>query len=145
MTKLRHIGITTTNAEKSLELYRDYFGFVVVWDKIEEGAFIDGLSGIADIKVRTIKLKSAEGMIELLQYFSHPEKNAQNLTNEITKIGCSHFALTVDNLNKAYSDLTEKGLLFNKEPQTSPDGKAKVCFCRDFDGTLIELVEEVKN
>mgnify|MGYP006132014877 FL=1 len=58
MTKLRHIGITTTNAEKSLELYRDYFGFVVVWDKIEEGAFIDGLSGIANIKVRTIKLKS---------------------------------------------------------------------------------------
>jgi catechol 2,3-dioxygenase-like lactoylglutathione lyase family enzyme len=144
MIKIRHIGITVTDAEKSLKLYRDYLGLEVVWDKIEEGEFIDGLSGISNIKVRTIKLKSDEGMIELLQYMSHPRNNIQNINNNIFEIGCSHFALTINNLDKIYSDLLELDLKFNKKPQRSPDGKAKVCFCRDYDGTLIELVEELK-
>ena len=144
MTKLRHIGITVSDVEKSLKLYRDYFGFTVVWDQIEEGQFIDGLTGVSKVKVRTVKLKAKEGMIELLQYFSHPGKNTQNFIDKITKIGCSHFALTVENLDDTYIELTNLGLLFNKEPKTSPDGNAKVCFCRDFDGTLVELVEEIK-
>ena len=142
MFKLRHVGITVTDMKKSLELYKDYFGFEVVWDEIEEGKFIDGLSDIKNIKVRTVKLKdSTGGMIELLQYHSHPEKNDENVINKITKIGCSHFAITVEDLDKVYKELVDMGLKFNCIPQTSPDGNAKVCFCRDFDGTLIELVE----
>ena len=35
------------------------------------------------------------------------------------------------------------GLKFNSIPEVSPDGNAQVCFCRDLDGTLIELVEEL--
>ena len=143
MIKIRHVGITVTDAERSLTLYRDYFGLQVVWDEIETGDFIDGLSGVTDITVRTIKLKGDEGMIELLQYKSHPMENTKNINNNIFEIGCSHFALTVNNLDKIYTDLIELGLKFNKKPQTSPDGKAKVCFCRDYDGTLIELVEQL--
>ena len=75
MTKLRHVGITVRDAEQSLKLYRDYFKFEVVWDQIEEGDFIDSLSGIKNIKVRTIKLKSQEGMVELLQYLSQTTSN----------------------------------------------------------------------
>ena len=75
MTKLRHVGITVRDAEQSLKLYRDYFKFEVVWDQIEEGDFIDSLSGIKNIKVRTIKLKSQEGMVELLQYWSQTTSN----------------------------------------------------------------------
>ena len=83
------------------------------------------------------------GMIELLYYYSHPENNAENLTNKIMKIGCSHFALTVDDLDKVYGELKDMGLKFNYKPKISSDGNAKVCFCRDYDGTLIELAEEL--
>ena len=144
MTKLRHIGITVTDMEKSLSLYRDYFGFEVVWDQIETGPFIDGLSNLEAIRVRTVKMKDAtNGMIELLEYRSHPEANDENFENKITKIGCSHFALTVENAEDTYISLQRLGLKFNCEPRLSVDGNAKVCFCRDFDGTLIEIVEEV--
>ena len=142
--KLRHIGITVTNMEKSLKLYRDYFGFKVVWDELERGEFIDNLSAEKDVRVRTVKMKDESGgMIELLYYYSHPENNAENLTNKIMKIGCSHFALTVDDLDKVYGELKDMVLKFNCKPKISPDGNAKVCFCRDSDGTLIELVEEL--
>ena len=145
MYSVRHVGITVTNMEKSLELYRDYFGLEVVWDEIEQGEFIDGLSGIKDIKVRTVKMKDSKGgMIELLEYKSHPEKNHQNFEEKITKIGVSHFAVTVKDLDKTHDELIDLGLKFNEKPQVSPDGGAKVCFCRDIGGTLIELVEELK-
>ena len=144
MFKLRHVGITVTDMKKSLELYKDYFGFEVVWDEIEEGKFIDSLSDIKNIKVRTVKLKdSISGMIELLQYYSHPGWRSENVINKITKIGCSHFAITVEDLDTVYKELVDMGLKFNSIPEVSPDGNAKVCFCRDFDGTLIELVEEL--
>jgi len=145
MAKLRHIGITVTDMEKSLELYRDYFGFDVTWDQIELGLFIDSLSDIKEVRVRTVKMKDTSGgMIELLQYLSHPKDNIENFESKITKIGCSHLALTVDDAEKTYLDLVEFGLKFNCEPLLSVDGSAKVCFCRDFDGTLMEIVEEIK-
>ena len=142
MFSFRHIGITVVDVEKSLELYRDYFGFKVVWDEIEQGKFIDGLSGIDDIVVRTVKLKAhTGGMIELLEYKSHPLD--VDHTVKITEIGISHFAMNVQDLDETYEDLLKLGLSFNEKPAISPDGGAKVCFCRDFDGNLIELVEEL--
>ena len=137
---VRHVGITVRDMEKSLKLYRDYFQFEVVWDEIEQGKFIDGLSGIDNIVVRTVKLKDERGgMIELLEYESHPQP--LETLRPIVDIGVSHFAMTVDNLDKTYKDLLDMELIFNEKPAISPDGGAKVCFCRDFDGTLIELVE----
>ncbi|MBI3088771.1 MAG: VOC family protein, partial [Candidatus Colwellbacteria bacterium] len=56
-------------------------------------------------------------------------------------IGCTHVAFTVANLDKEYKRLTEAGIVFNSPPQLPPDGYAKVAFCKDPDGTLIELVE----
>jgi catechol 2,3-dioxygenase-like lactoylglutathione lyase family enzyme len=144
MINLRHVGITVTSMDKSLALYRDLFDLKVIWDEIEQGEFVDSLSGIKNIKVRTVKLQDKiGGVIELLEYHSHPEKNGKNLNNKITEIGCSHFAVTVNNLTEIYKKLTSVGLNFNDKPKISPNGKAKVCFCRDLDGTLIELVEEI--
>ena len=51
MINLRHIGITVTDMDRSLELYQKYFGFEVVWDQIESGPFINNLSDMEDIKV----------------------------------------------------------------------------------------------
>lgn len=140
--KLRHVGIAVTDMTRSLKLYRDIFNLKVVWDQIETGKFIDRLSNIEDVKVRTVKLKDISGgMIELLQYLSHPEKSNDD---QIIRIGCSHIAITVDNIDKMYNTLIDYGLKFNYKPQLSEDGNAKVAFCRDNDGVLIEIVEQVK-
>ena len=83
--KLRHVGLAITNMERALKLYRDIFKLEVVWDQIESGKFIDRLSNIKDVKVRTVKLKDISGgMIELLQYLSHPnEVNCDQIINSV--------------------------------------------------------------
>jgi len=148
MIKLRHVGITTQNMQKALELYRDIFGLEVVWDEIEESPFIDRLSGLLDVKAHTVKLRDEKGaMIELLHFLSHPDENCEdNKTKMINKIGCSHIAITVEDIDVMYDKLINIGLSFNNEPERHPDINvpAKVAFCRDFDGTLIEIVEVTK-
>ena len=142
MVNLRHIGIAVTDMNKSLELYRDIFDLEVTWDRIEEGAFVDRLCNLDNVKVHTVKLKDGNGgMIELLHFLSHPE-----LINydTLTRIGCTHFAITVEEIDSMYKRLLEFGIKFNYKPQLSVDGNAKVAFCRDQNGVLIEVVEVIK-
>jgi len=142
--KVRHVGITVTDLQRSLRFYRDLLGFSVIKEMDECGVHIDNFSDLKNIDVRTVKMAAADGStIELLQYRSHPEGNEENRIKNITQIGCSHFALTVPDLPQLYSTLLEGGISVICEPQYSPDGNVRLTFCRDPDGTLIELVEEL--
>ena len=145
MVNVRHFGIVVQDIEKSLWFYRDLLGLEVAKDMVESGDYIDNFSDLEDVKVRTVKMfdKSKNGMVELLSYESHPDKNGVNI-KPINILGCSHVAFTVDNLDEKYKELVNKGLKFNSQPQLSPDGFAKVTFCRDPEGCLVELVEELK-
>ena len=136
---IRHIGIVVIDLEASLHFYRDLFGFQIVKQMEEAGGYIDNISSLRNVKVTTVKLTSPSGqMIELLKYHSHP---AEQKAWEICEIGISHIAFTVDDLDIEYEKLKNKGIQFNSPPQLSPDGYAKVTFCRAPEGTLIELVE----
>ena len=136
---IRHTGIVIVDLEASLRFYRDLLGFQVAKQMEEAGDYIDNILSLRNVEVTTVKLTSPSGpTIELLKYHSHP---ADQKTREICEIGISHIAFTVDDLDSEYERLQKKGIQFNAPPQLSPDGYAKVTFCRAPEGTLIELVE----
>lgn len=136
---IRHTGIVVADLETSLYFYRDLLGFQVANQMEESGDYIDNISSLRNVKVATVKMTSPSGqMIELLKYHSHL---AEQRMREICEIGISHIAFTVDDLDIEYRTLKDKGIQFNSPPQLSPDGYAKVTFCRAPEGTLIELVE----
>lgn len=136
---MRHTGIVVDDLEASLNFYRDLLGFQIAKQMEESGDYIDNMSSLSNVKVTTVKMTSSFGhMIELLKYHSHPAEKKQR---EICEIGISHIAFTVDSLDMAYDRLKGAGVPFNSLPQLSPDGYAKVTFCRAPEGTLIELVE----
>jgi catechol 2,3-dioxygenase-like lactoylglutathione lyase family enzyme len=138
---LRHVGITVSDIEEAITFYRDVLGFEVVRIMDESGEHIDKFSALSQVNVRTVKMKDASGgMIELLKYHSHPQ---QPNCDDITRIGCSHFALTVNNLDLLVEKIVETGYTINCEPQLSPDGRVKLTFCKGPDGVLLELVEEL--
>jgi len=142
INSFRHTGIVVKDMERSLEFYRDLLGFSIIKDQIEAGKYIDIFLGLEGVEVRTVKMTLDKGsMLELLYFFSHP---SQNSPQKIYDLGCSHIALTVDNLDKTYDLLKNSGVHFNNPPQISPDGFAKVAFCRDPDGSYLELVEELR-
>lgn len=138
---IRHNGIVVSDLDKALYFYRDILGLKTKREMIESGKYIDNLSALKGVRVKTIKMSADDGnLIELLYYESHPRKP---IDRDICDTGYSHIAFTVENLDYEYERLKEKGTKFNCTPQISADGKVKVVFCRDPAGNLIELVEEL--
>jgi len=137
--EIRHIGIVVNNMENSLKFYRDLLGLKIIRDMDEHGNYIDNMLSLDNVQVRTVKLSADIGntLIELLDFKSHTDDEIRNFYT----IGASHVALTVDNLEDLYKHLTKNNVKFNAPPQKSPDGLVKVTFCKDPDGTPIELVE----
>ncbi|OGX23517.1 MAG: hypothetical protein A2Y03_05065 [Omnitrophica WOR_2 bacterium GWF2_38_59] len=136
---IRHTGIVVADLEASLKFYQDILGFSIVKKMDETGDFIDNILLLENVKVTTVKMASSSGqMIELLKYQSHP---ADQKKHDINDVGISHIAFTVDDLDVVYKRLMDNKIQFNSSPQISPDGYAKVVFCRAPEGTMIELVE----
>jgi len=140
--KVRHTGIVVSDIEKSIRFYTELLGLKIEKDMLESGAYIDNFSDLVGAEVRTVKMSLESGdMVELLHYKS--PRSIFNTIGPINTVGCSHIALTVDNLDEVYNTFLDRGVKFNSPPQYSPDGFAKVTFCKDPDGVLIELVEEL--
>lgn len=143
MKTVRHFGIVVSNLQKSLEFYKDLLGLKVKIQAVEFGNYIDQLNGKPAILVTTVKMSADDGptLIELLK-FERPEIKSEKATGPF-KIGPTHIAFTVENLEKIYKKFSANGVHFNCPPIIPPNSKAKVTFCKDPDGTLIELVEEL--
>jgi len=137
--EVRHIGIVVKNIENSLKFYRDLLGLKIVRDMNEHGDHLDNMLSLDNVQVRTVKLSVNKNitLIELLEFKSHNDNGVRNFYT----IGASHVAFTVENIEKLYQDLSKKDIKFNAPPQKSPDGLVKVTFCKDPDGTPIELVQ----
>lgn len=140
MTNLRHAGIVVGDLDRALHFYCSLLGFTVVRRMKESGAFVSAILGMADAEVETVKLAGEDGgQIELLAFTSPRPDLGPPPT--LTRRGPTHVALTVKNLDALYDTLRGAGAVFTTPPRVSMDGGAKVTFCRDPDGTWLELVE----
>jgi len=138
---VRHAGVSVRDLEKSLAFYRDGLGLTVRLQADESGPFLEEILGFPGVRVTTVKLGADQGqaLVELLRYDEPLPASAP--CREVYDFGSSHLALTVTDLDGLYHRLTEAGIVFRSPPRLSPDGRAKVAFCADPDGTPVELVE----
>ena len=138
---VRHVGIVVSDMEKSLKFYRDLLGLKIKSLVNEEGKFLDNMLAHENVKNKVAKLVTEQGntLVELIDSRSYGNKKDRDFFT----IGASHFAFTVDDLEKTYDYLVKNGVKFTAPPQQTPDGFAKVTFCEDPDGTPIELVEVI--
>ncbi len=141
MRAVRHFGIVVSDLERSLRFYRDLLGLKVVRIMDESGEYIDNMLALQNVQVTTVKMSADSGstLVELLELKSHPCQTRGD--REVYSVGPSHVAFTVYGLDALYQRLSQAGVRFHAPPQLSPDGYAKVTFCQDPDGTLVELVE----
>lgn len=136
----RHVGIVVKDLEKQLFFYKDLLGLEVYYSQVEKGIFLETILGFSGAEAKIYKLgKEGKTIIELLDF-------TEKYTIENKKInfsGITHFALTVEKIEYLYTNLVFNGIKFISSPKVSEDGKHKVCFCQDYDGNYIELVEKI--
>ena len=125
---------------RSLEFYRDLLGMEVWADFKDRSPYVQAMTDLPGAHIWMVKLKAQDGgSIELLQYLSHPQEVPE--PSRACDVGCNHVALRVDNIDGLYEKLKRGGIRFNAPPTVSRDGGAKVTYCRDPEGVLVELVE----
>ena len=144
LKNIRHIGIVTEALKKSLWFYEKVLGFKKKVAMKEFGKTTDRLTNLKKAMIETVKLKSPKSdvMIELLKFKKRNKQSKKNYN--ISRIGTSHFAITIKNIDKNYKFLKKKGISFICKPILSNDKKVKLTFCRAPEGTLIEMVEEIR-
>mgnify|MGYP001098875093 CR=1 FL=1 len=134
-----HTGITVSDFNKFVKSYWEVFGcpLVGVADQPSERvkAFF-GVEGEApSCKFGWIRVPGGA----VLEIFHFEPKEAA-VTIPWNRVGLTHIAFNVRNLQKWYDYLQSKGVECVSRPERSPRGHA-FFFCRDFDGNLIEMMD----
>ncbi|HWY61200.1 MAG TPA: VOC family protein [Rhizomicrobium sp.] len=140
MTSLRHAGIVVSDLDRALYFYCDLLGLTLARRMQESGPFVSSILGMENVEVETAKLAGEDGsQLELLAFIQPVADLAP--PPSLIRRGPTHIALTVRNLDSLYARMAAQGVNFTTAPRVSVDGGAKVTFCRDPDGTYLELVE----
>lgn len=141
----RHTGLVVRNLTKELNFYKDVLGFKIVVDTNEDSKFIQSILGVGKPNLRTIKMSTRKdgsgGLLELL-YFSSTTKKHHKMKPE--SLGFTHIALSVEKIDALYKRMLKNKTRFISPPTTSPTKIAKVAFCFDPEGNMLELVEILK-
>ncbi len=138
----RHTGFVVVDLERFIDFYTG-LGLKLISRKVETGEYIDKLVGFKGTNLEWAKLSLPDNsVIEFLKYHSHGEK-LNDMKQLANRLGCSHLALTVKKIEAVITYFLENGGSLLKGFQISPDKKVKVAYCYDFEGNIIEIVEEI--
>ena len=133
----RHVGIVVNDLDKMIWFYQDLIGLEIIYDKIEEGRFLNHILNSNNKSPRIIKLGQNNKTIVELLYFGDCDINKKNLFDN----GYTHFALTIDDGNYLYDKFIKNGLSVINTPSISDEKTVKVFFGMDPENNIIEFVE----
>lgn len=147
---IAHVGITVRDMEKSILFYRDVLGLELVGDMKMQGIETERLTQIKGAKLRVVYFNSNKDLkappIELIEFIGNKENNKPY--EKISNSGISEICFYVDDIDKIYQNLKEKGVEFLSSPQlfdltNQGYGKSKAVYFRDNNGIVLELIEYI--
>lgn len=130
MFNISHVAISVTNSEKSIEFYKK-FGFKEFksWKAEDES-----------IKINMLKLNNM--VLEIFCYKEYKDlpETAKTTATDLPILGTKHFALGVENIEKAKDFVLENDICQSVDIKTGRLGK-QYFFINDPDGILVEIIE----
>lgn len=148
--EIAHVGITVKNIEKSIDFYKNILGLKFKGELLMEGEETDLLFNKKNSKVRVAYLNGSDNLscppIELIEFLSNDyEKNDVDLHRG----SISEICFYVDDIDKVYMELLDKGVEFISSPQMFDFskhgfGKSKAVYFKDIDGIILELMEVIE-
>ena len=137
--EVQHIAISVNDMEEALKFYSGLLGLEVMMDMEMEGdPAIEAILGVKNLRMRYVLFTGKGAQLNLLE-FKNPK--GENVAKKLRPYdhAIHHIAFSVDNVEAAYKELSEKGIEFISPPQDT--GLAKACAMRAPDGVVIELFE----
>jgi methylmalonyl-CoA/ethylmalonyl-CoA epimerase len=129
MKKIKHIAIVVKDMDKTVETYRDMFGF-------EVSSTLDMPGG----EVRIVMISCGDITLELFQPLKETGQFADFLKE--TGGGLHHIAFETDNIDEDFNKLKAQGRKLQSEAPISIPSIGKICFVTAGDeDVLVELME----
>lgn len=143
ITGMHHVSRGVSDMDASLAFYRDLLGMEVVLDTEMSGPMLDAEVALTGAHIRFVLLRGSGTMpfLELLQYYA-PAGAPHPATATAADTGAHHIALVVNDIARAYAQLTAAGVRFTAPPQEVDSGTLRghwTAYCFDPDGLVIEL------
>lgn len=130
MFNVNHVSISVIDMEKSVEFYKK-FGFddFKSWKAEDES-----------IKINMLKLNNT--VLEMFCYKNYTElpETAKSVATDLPVIGTKHFALGVEDIEKAKEFVLNNNIYDNIEIKVGRLGKPYF-FIKDPNGILVEIIE----
>ena len=136
---LSHVGICTSDVERSVHFYTEALGFVLERSIDGIGPPYDRLMELPGVECRAKYLKCGAATIELIGYpgggvTGSAERRAMN------QLGFTHMTLVVDDVDAVAARVVKCGGRVHPETEIdSPFGPMVIC--TDPDGVRIELMQ----
>ena len=134
-----HLGVCTSNLEKSLAFYTEGLGFELQNTLENVSAPYDQLLGLPGVSFSAHYLQCGSLTLELIG-FHNAEVIGSQTAEPMNSLGFTHITLQVDDLEAMCQKVQEQGgQVLSQTRIDSPYGP--VVFCTDPDGTRIELIQ----
>jgi catechol 2,3-dioxygenase-like lactoylglutathione lyase family enzyme len=130
--RIRAIGLTVANTDRSKDFYTQALGFEPVSDITVEGRDYSDLEGVPGAKIRIVTLQLGDELIELMQYLNVEGKPIPK-DSRSNDLWFQHMAIAVSDMDRAYAHLRSFPIEpISVEPQTIPPGNKASAGVRAF-------------
>lgn len=118
--RIRAIGITVSDVERSQDFYTQALGFQLVSDITVAGQEYSQLTGVPDAIIRIVTLQLGDECIELMQYLNIKGKPIPP-DSQSNDLWFQHLAIVVNDMDRAYDRLQSFPIeSISVAPQTIP-------------------------
>jgi catechol 2,3-dioxygenase-like lactoylglutathione lyase family enzyme len=131
-----HFGITVEDLDSAVAFYRDELGLELIERFSVSGEGFETGVGVPDAKADFAHLDLGDARLELVAYDPQGENRRGGSVNDA---GAKHLGIGVESVRAVYESLSDAVETLS-EPQTTASGSI-ICFVRDPEGNLIELIE----
>ncbi len=130
--RIRAIGLTVKDADRSQDFYTRALGFEPVSDITVETEDYSDLVGVAEAKIRIVTLQLGDELIELMEYLNVEGKPIP-IDSQSNDLWFQHLAIAVSDMDRAYAHLQAFPIdPISVEPQTIPPGNQASAGVRAF-------------
>jgi catechol 2,3-dioxygenase-like lactoylglutathione lyase family enzyme len=130
--KIRAVGLTVSDADRSKDFYTQALGFQLVSDITIVSREYSQLEGVPDTPIRVVTLQLGDELIELMQYLNI-SANPIPADSQSNDLWFQHLAIVVSDLDRAYAHLKSFPIEFiSTSPQTIPPDNEAAAGIRAF-------------
>lgn len=136
----RNYTISVSDLDRSIKFYTEIFGFTLDQARVKVGPAIDKLVELQGVDGEFQMLMKDGARLQLIQYKSPPPVKTGKRT-PVNQIGLTQHGLFVSDMEGALEAVAKMGgTVIEGSRLKGPDGKTRVVFVTDPDGTRIELL-----